>query len=214
MACMLGCDPDATAPDPVPGEPPATGECERGEHPVGFAACVDAFEPAAPASFGHDAMPDVVLGAPRPATAGGSTDVASLGCGGVVTLGFPDGVPNGPGADFIVFENAFDFADGTFVEPAELRVSDDGATWFAFPCDLDTLDGCAGVTPTDPGAAAMPRNAETAGGDAFDLDEVGLARTRWVRMVDRTREHYGDDMWCAGAGAGFDLDAIAQVYDP
>lgn len=213
MTCGLGCDTEPGTAEPLEGEPAIVGGCETGDHPPGFAACVDAFAPVDPASFGHDAMPDIVLGPPRPATAGGSTDVASLGCGGVVTLGFPDGVPDGPGPDLVVFENAFEFADGTFVEPAEIRVSDDGETWFAFPCDAASTEGCAGVTPTDPGAAMTPRAPDLAGGDAFDLADLGLSRIHWVRLVDRTREHYGDGMWCVGAGAGFDLDAVAQVHE-
>lgn len=212
----LGCALPDDGPVAVPGELPANGAClDRGTTP-GFATCVDAFVPTAPASFGHDAMPDIVLGAPMPPAAGGSTDVASLGCGGTITLGFADGVPNGPGEDLIVFENAFATGDTTFAEPALVLVSEDGEAWFAFECDAEAgdADGCAGVTPAAPVDAAQARDPAHAGGDAFDLDAVALDSVQWVRLADRTLEHYGDDKWCRGAGGGFDLDAIARVHDP
>jgi hypothetical protein len=52
---------------------------------------------------------------------------------------------------------------------------------------------------------------ETAGGDAFDLGEVGLRQARFVRIVDVTEEHYGERKWCEGDAGGFDLDAVAAV---
>ncbi|MBX7077607.1 MAG: hypothetical protein K1X88_00385 [Nannocystaceae bacterium] len=170
-------------------------------------------EAAAPASFGHDALPDIVLGPPAPTGAGGSLDVASLGCGGRVTLGFAGaGIVDGDGDDVIVFENAFATADGSFAEPAQVLVSDDGETWFAFDCDAaGDADGCAGVTPTAAHDADDASVVARAGGDAFDLAAVGLTHARWLRLVDRTREHWPDGMWCEGAAAGFDLDAIAAV---
>jgi hypothetical protein len=64
------------------------------------------------------------------------------------------------------------------------------------------------VLATEPGAEIDPA---TAGGDVFDLADVGLAEARWVRLIDRTAEHYGSDTWCLGAAGGFDLDAVAAV---
>lgn len=208
---LLGCAASEDGPAPVAGQPPARGDCSAAAVPAGFVDCVDDFVPEPPASFGHDAMPDVVRGAPVVPPAGGSTDVASLGCGGSITVGFARDVTNGADADLIVFENAFATGDSTFAEPAEVLVSADGEAWFAFPCDYesDDAEGCAGVTPSL--ATEDARDPAVSGGDAFDLDALGLDRIRWVRLVDRTREHHGDDMWCTGAGAGFDLDAIAWV---
>jgi hypothetical protein len=52
------------------------------------------------------------------------------------------------------------------------------------------------VDPTDPAVA---------GGDAFDLAEVGLPRARFVRIRDGGTSDY------AGVSGGFDLDAVAVV---
>lgn len=198
---------------------PVEGACEDAndapDDPWGD--CVDAFEPAEGVSFGHDAMPEIVLGPPQGGgETKGSTHTASLGCGGSITLGFSAPWPvDGPGPDLVVFENAFRSGEITFVEPAQVLVSEDGEDWHAFPCEPDGGEepppGCAGLRPvleTEPGAAIDPA---TIGGDAFDLADVGLAEARYVRIVDRTAEHYGTDTWCLGAGGGFDLDAVAAL---
>lgn len=214
FALVLGAcgDADEPRPDPVPGEPPQTGGCDGEDD--GFATCVGAFDPREPATFGHDEMPDIVLGPPMPPAAGGSTDVASLGCEGRITVGFAGGVPNEDGDDFIVFENAFAIDGGVFAEPAQVLVSQDGVDWYAFACDVESTEGCAGASPTAVVDANGARDPELAGGDAFDLDDVGLDHAIWIRIVDHTREHYGDDMWCGGMAGGFDLDAVARVHDP
>lgn len=215
-AAVLACDHDDAGASPVAGEAPVVGDCADHGEATGFATCVDDFAPAAPASFGHDALPGIVLGPPMPPAAGGSMDVASLGCGGSITLGIAGGVDDRPGPDLIVFENAFAAGAITFVEPAIVLVSDDGEAWFEFPCDAtaDAATGCAGVTPTRAGTPEQLRDPEVSGGDAFDLQALGLDHIRWIRLHDRTREHYGDDMWCGGKGGGFDLDAIAEVREP
>lgn len=212
----FACDAPAST-MPVVGEPAVTGTCtptDADSDP--FADCIDALEPAEGVSFGQDA-PEVVLGPPRPpADGGGSLDVLSLGCGGSITLLLDGpGIDDRDGPDLLVFENAFPVGDATFAEPARVLVSDDGEDWREFPCTVagdgsETPQGCAGVTPT----ASIEDgrfDPQTAGGDAFDLAEVGLAHARWVRLVDVTEAHYGDDMWCQGAAGGFDLDAVAAA---
>lgn len=201
----------------VPGQPPATQVCrDADDRADAFADCVDAFAPAPDVSFGHDAMPDIVLGPPMPAAAGsGGMDVASLGCGGSITLWFGgEGIVDGDGPDLRVFENAFATGQSTFTEPARVLVSDDGLDWYGFGCEPSgdgtwPPAGCAGVTPT--GADGDALDPRTAGGDAFDLADVGLPSARWVRLLDMTAEHYGDAMWCAGAAGGFDLDAVVAT---
>jgi hypothetical protein len=200
------------------GGAPVEGACEEVGAPEDpWADCVDAFEPAEGVSFGHAMIPEIVLGPPvGGGELVGGTDVASLGCGGSITLGFAEPWPmDGPGPDLVVFENAFRSGQTTFVEPAQVLVSDDGEDWRAFPCEPDggpePPPGCAGLHPvlaTEPGAEIDPA---TAGGDVFDLADVGLAEARWVRLIDRTAEHYGSDTWCLGAAGGFDLDAVATV---
>ena len=202
--------PDA-APDLVD---PVEGVCDATDPDSSdpFADCVEAFEPAAEVSFGHDALPSIVLGSPRGAGEGmGGIDVVSLGCGGSITLHFSAPWPTDrPGPDLAIFENAFLTGDSAFVEPAQVLVSDDGIDWYAFPCDPpDVLDGCAGLRPVLP--IEPDDDPAAAGGDVFDLEDVGLAEARWVRLVDRTAEHYGSETWCLGASGGFDLDAVAAL---
>lgn len=220
LACALACggDDGEAGTTLVDGEPPVVGGCPAdADRDDAFADCVDAFVPADGVSYGHDEMPDVVLGPPVPGPSGsGSTDTASLGCGGSITLAFdPPGIVDVPGVDFVVFENAFDVNDETFVEPARVLVSDDGVAWYGRPCAPDGTGewpppaGCAGVEPVTATDAASALDPERSGGDAFDLDDLGLDHARFVRLVDVTREHYGHEMWCAGAGGGFDLDAVA-----
>ncbi|TVQ89259.1 MAG: hypothetical protein EA397_15830 [Deltaproteobacteria bacterium] len=171
------------------------------------------FEPGEGAGFGQDRMPDVVLGGPRGAgaTAGG-LDVVSLGKYGVIELAFDDWiVRDGPGPDFIVFENPFP----GWVEPGLVEVSDDGETWFAFPCDLADHEalypGCAGIEPVLANVDDNdidPTDPERAGGDAFDLADLGLEQIRYVRITDGG---IGPDWSYEGGAGGFDLDALAIV---
>jgi hypothetical protein len=180
-----------------------------------FADAVVEFEPAQASMFGHEHLPDIVLGPP-----GGLADVASLGCEGMIVLEFGEpGIVDGPGADFIVFENAF---SQDFPEPGEVAVSEDGLTWSVFACEPISLEGCAGVSPTLalPGTGIDPTDPEVAGGDAFDLAALADPRDRvsFVRIRDRSQEHWdavGELSYCdpgnQGAG-GFDLDAVATVH--
>ena len=165
------------------------------------------------AGFGQDQMPDIVLGPPKGGGAQtGSLDVVALGNGGRITVAFGDRtIDDGPGPDFIVFENAF-YAGGDpsqpFAEIAGVEVSEDGTTWKAFPCTAteSPWTGCAGWHPTlaNPDENDVdPLDPSVAGGDAFDLADVGLAHARFVRITDRV------DL--VGATPSFDLDAVALV---
>ena len=51
--------------------------------------------------------------------------------------------------------------------------------------------------------SADPHDPDTAGGDAFDLADVGLESARFVRITDRSD--------ITGLNGSFDLDAIALV---
>jgi hypothetical protein len=196
LALCVGC-----ASDPDAGDP--------------FADAVVEFEPGEGTVFGHEHLPEIVLGPP-----GGLVDVASLGCEGTIVLEFGEhGIVDGPGADLIVFENAF---SEDFPEPGEVAVSEDGVTWLVFACEPISLEGCAGVSPTLalPGTGIDPTDPEVAGGDAFDLAALAepLARANFVRIRDRSREHWeavGELSYCDpgnnGAG-GFDLDAVVAVH--
>lgn len=191
-------------------QPPVRGACEAvGGASDPFADCVDAFTPRG-ATFGQERLPEVVLGPPQGGGELGGLDVLSLGCGGEITLFFDGhGIVDGPGPDLRIFENPFALGDVTFVEPARVLVSDDGMTWYEFACDLEARPpvGCAGVGLVWPGD-----DPEAAGGDAFDLADLGLARARWLRLIDVGEAYYGDRMWCEGASGGFDLDAAAALH--
>ena len=122
-----------------------------------------------------------------------------------------------------------------FVEPAVVEVSLDGQSWYAFAYDADAvadasgvltvdrdlylrLAGLAGVTPTFTGNWTVPNvpgvfdplgtgGVSGAGGDAFDLADVGLTEARFVRITDLdTRNGF------PGNGEGFDLDAVVVLH--
>lgn len=188
-----------------------------------YASELVSFEPGEGAGHGQEDLPGVVLGPPNGTKEGGSSSsVLSLGAGGSIVLGFGDrSITDGPGDDFIVFENAFytEFEDdGVWEELGRVSVSRDGETWHRFPCDTEPVDpedggpyrwpGCAGWTPTkdyDPGSIATLDPAAT-GGNSFDLASVGVERVNYVRITDLTET---TDL---ESKAGFDLDAVGVVH--
>ena len=128
-------------------------------------------------------QPGIVLGPPGNATpATGSLSVMSLGHGGQITLEFTDNeIVDGPGPDFIVFENPFfcttvplTAADpySVFAEPGLVEASDDGVDFRMFPYDatalsqvttlctdkslLQQLIGLMGITPSFTGNYTIP----------------------------------------------------------
>lgn len=194
------------------------GEGDGARPPVepcaGFATEVADVQYGSGAGFGQDQMPGIALGPPRGGgETSGSLDVVSLGNGGVIVLGLGDQVlEDGDGPDFIVFENAF-YAGGDpeapFAELATVEVSEDGETWAAFACEATEAPygSCAGWRPVLAGAegsSASPHDPREAGGDPFDLADVGLARARFIRITDRP------DL--TGLSGSFDLDAVALVH--
>lgn len=166
-------------------------------------------------SNGQDDFPDLVLGPPEGGGCcqGAIDSVVSLGNGGWVTLGFEgNAIVDGPGPDFIVFENAF-YVGGNrtnvFAELATVAVSDDGQHWVEFPCTANhaPYGHCAGWHPTLANAANNdldPTDPAVAGGDAFDLRDVCLSQARFVRITDRPDLN-------ASLDGVFDLDAVAIV---
>jgi hypothetical protein len=197
-----------------------------------FVTGVVSFSPTDCAGFGAASMPGMVEGPPvGGGTVHGSLDVVSLGCGGSIVVSFaPNAIVDGPGPDFIVFENPFDIGgDSTnvYAEPGEVSVSDDGTTWQTFPCtptmDPAVSDGtgtappygaCAGwhVVYSTPQNGISPLDPAAAGGDAFDLHDLGVTHARYVRIVDRTAESCPSDVASKPTTNGFDLDAVAIVH--
>lgn len=182
-----------------------------------FASEVIEFLPGDQAGYGSENFPDVVLGPPlgKGNNAGG-LDVLSLGIGGTITLGFGGfEIVDQPGADFIVFENPFwvnNSPANVWLELAEVSVSEDGETWHTFACepiapDEGNYGQCAGWRPVQDFEVDNDfiLNANTAGGDAYDLADLGLEKIRYVRIHDLAQSGTAPQ-------AGFDLDAVGAVH--
>jgi hypothetical protein len=216
----VGCSASDDSPSPPDLGGEATGGAPGAPLPGSavYATSVESFEPGEGAGFNEDALPNIVLGPPRGGgPLKGSLDVVALGSGGEIVLGFGEhAIVDGPGFDFIVFENAFwpeNDPSQVFAELGEVSVSDDGVTWEAFECDAHgdgegTFAGCAGVSPTleYDADALVPLAPERSGGDAFDLASLGVTRARFVRVRDL------ETLSPAGNASGFDLDAVGVIH--
>jgi hypothetical protein len=207
---------DATTPDDEYDDspPPAPPEGDDGKPCQGFAQAVADVNYGSGAGFGQSGFPDIVLGPPqgRGATMG-SLHVLSLGKGGsiVMDLGNCKAV-DGAGVDFVVFENAFYIGgneSAPFAELATVSVSSDGEHFTEFPCNSDSYpyEGCAGWHPvySNPSNDISPFDYPDAGGDAFDLSDIGVAEARYIKIED-----IGTGGG-SGTTAGFDLDAVAVI---
>jgi hypothetical protein len=155
-------------------------------------------------------QPADVLG-PR---SGDTLVTLSLGDGGSITLEFDDGIGDGPGADFAVFENGFWSPEGLFAEFAFVEVSTNGVDFARF--DATSLQ----PVPVLPFGTMDPTDYENFAGDqpiglgtGFDLAEladhtltsaglVNLGYVYFVRLID-----------VIGDGSTFDKDGM-PVYDP
>lgn len=175
-----------------------------------FADAVVDFSPGVGAGFGQGHFPANVLGAPE----GGPTDflpqeqpqhLLSLGHGGQITVEFIETwIADGPGVDFLVFENPLinPVNGDPFIECATVEVSLDGVDWRQMPFDFippeppeppnpavylaENYLGFAGVTPVRSSSTngVDPADPAVAGGDGFDLAAVGLTHARLVRITD------------------------------
>jgi hypothetical protein len=211
-----GSDAGGAAPESAEGGAaggPAT-DADAGVCASRFATSVVSFTAGTGQNTGQSDLPGIVLGPPKGGgTASGSLDVASLGNGGSITLGFaPSVIVDRPGPDFIVFENPFDVnGDPTkpFAELATVEVSDDGQTFHAYPCTATAYPygSCAGWHPVLANADTNtidPTDPAVAGGDAFDLADLGVSEARFVRITDRVDQ--------TGVAGTFDLDAVSIVH--
>lgn len=196
------------------------GGDNAGGSPVVVDPCAGFITEVVDVTYGPDAgvgqadMPGIVLGPPEGAgTFQGSFDVVALGNGGSIVLGFGEQtIVDEEGPDFIVFENAFYAGgdeDAPFAELGTVSVSEDGETWHTFPCTAveAPYGACAGWHPViagSEGSSADPHDPAEAGGDAFDLADLGVSAARFVRIEDRADT--------TGLSGSFDLDAIALVH--
>ncbi len=159
-------------------------------------------------------VPANLLGGPQGGGfSSGSLHVLSLGSGGVVTLGFDVVLTDGPGADFTVSENGFEFSGLVFAEVCSVEVSTNGVDFARFPSryggppgPLGDFEGLpyatfAGLSGGHPVLANVltntidPFDPVVSGGEAFDLADlrdhplvqsglVNLAQIHFVRLVD------------------------------
>ncbi|HPN36333.1 MAG TPA: T9SS type A sorting domain-containing protein [bacterium] len=188
---------------------------ERSDSSDPWADEVVAFSPGQPWSkIGYDFFPDNVLGPPDPdrglnsaSTTSDPAEILSLGHGGEITLAFTDNVVvDGPGVDFIIFENVFMnlWTGQPFMEAATVAVSQDGNRFVDFPYDTSSCVGLAGCHVVQ--STSHPLDPQRSGADQFDLADVGMDWIRYVRITDM------GDRWQEGAINGdFDLDAVVAV---
>ena len=223
MSGDAGTSSDPSQSDADVPQPDASGylTCDGAIMPADrFVTRVVAFQPGDCAGFGATSMPRIVEGPPIGAGDGQEgLHVVSLGNAGMIVVSFePNAIVDGPGPDFIVFENPF-FAGGDphrpTAEPGEVSVSDDGVVWAVFPCTATAYPygACAGWHPVyaSPSSCISPFDSSRAGGDAFDLADLGLTHARYVRIVDKTNEPCDTDPRKKLTTNGFDLDAVAIV---
>lgn len=216
VACSSSSGSDRDGDAGIDLNPPAVADAGSENVSAQYVTKVVSFTPGPCAGFGADRMPGIVLGPPKGAGNGsGSLDVVSLGTGGTIIVSLePNAIVDGPGVDFIVYENAF-FLGGNpardpFAEPGEVSVSDDGVTWTPFPCTATAppWGECAGWHAVQPAATESCDPAN--GGDPFDLADIGVHQARFVRIVDKTKNQA-----CSGDTPntdGFDLDAIGAIH--
>lgn len=182
---------------------------------VRYPSKVVSYAKGAGGGFNEDKLPGVVLGPPQGGgCCAGSLDVLSLGDGGEIVLTFEAPIVDGPGVDFLVFENSFQIGGDpstVLAEPAEVAVSDDGVTWTAFPCTAkeSPFGMCAGWHPTFASLESPidPADPAKAGGDPFDLAAIGVTSARYVRIRDMNGRFPA-----APPTAGFDLDGVAVLH--
>lgn len=198
--------------------------CLSAAHPVAAQiAAIDtvfAFEAGAGTDFGQGAeyFPLNVFGMPSAAArpdvpAATPEEVVSLGLEGVIIVGNTSrAIADRPGPDFVIFENAFEFGfNRIYAEPGQVSVSQFGEEWHDFPCDAASLAGCAGTVPST--GDYEPFDAQRAGGNAFDLADLGLEWARYIRIRDVSRavRDNSDHAFHDPTINGFELDAVVII---
>lgn len=159
-----------------------------------------------------------------PAT-GDAFGIVCLGDGGEITMTFDPPIADGPGADFVVFENAF---DDTFLELAWVEVSSDGSNFVRFANHSLTSDPVPfwGASMQATNIAGLAGKYRQGYGTPFDLRELegrsgrlDVQNIRWVRLVDivgdgSCTDSFGNaiyDPYPTTGSAGFDLDAVGVL---
>jgi hypothetical protein len=110
------------------------------------------------------------------------------------------------GPDFVIYENVMNTGRGGYYqEPAYVGVAmineARAYTWFACRPLENMHAGCAGILPTDEG------------GDAFDLASIGIARAKFIKIVDVGYSYSHPDARAKGPDPeGFDLDSVDLLH--
>lgn len=163
--------------------------------------------------------------------------LVSLGDGGSITLNFANGIGNGAGADFAVFENGFVITGTSLVyaELAYVEVSSDGTDFFRMPSVSLTstnsqIGAFDGIDPTDVhnlagqfgGGEGTPFDLQDLAGVSPLLDVDHVTSVRIVDVVgdiDPTYARYDslghiiNDPWSTPfASSGFDLDGVGVIH--
>jgi len=160
----------------------------------------------------------------------------SLGDGGSITLGFPNVIIDGPGDDFVVFENGFVY-NGIYMELGFVEVSSNGVDFSRMPalCRRNTPVGT--WDSSDP-AQFYNLAGNFEGGTGFDLTDlvladdanvmsgvVDLGAINFIRVVDvigdiaptGTSDHLGqpvvDPYPTTGVASGMDLTGVAIINE-
>jgi len=157
----------------------------------------------------------------------GSLDVLSLGVNGSIILGFDVKITNGPGNDFIVFENPlYKYnSDKVYAELMFVEVSTDGTNYVRFPSISKTTKSgiiypndvinLAGVNPVYANVDKNdinPYDPIVAGGDAFDLDILFDDSKVKSGLVDIDNINYIKLIDIKGDGSSFD-SRNNPIYD-
>ena len=184
------------------------------------------------ASFG---LPSLVLGPSQTGGAFGSGDVFSLGDGGFITLHLLEGIGDGIGNDFAVFENVFvDQGSGFFFgEFAFVEVSTDGLDFIRFPSISLQAVAVGSFGLVDPSDYFNLAGDQMIGvGTGFDLRDlasdplvldgtVALTDIQYVRLVDVVGDGSTidslffpifDPYSTAFASGGFDAEAVGVLH--
>ncbi len=158
--------------------------------------------------------------------------VVSLGDGGSAVLQFDLPLFNGPGADFVIFENAF---DEQFLELAHVAVSSDGQNFFVFPAQslTDTTEQIGTFGTLDARKIHQLAGKYRAPyGVPFDLDSLpdntlldknSVTHIKIKDVVGVLDSDLGsldamgrliNDPWPTPfPSSGFDLDAVGVIHD-
>lgn len=160
--------------------------------------------------------------------------IVSLGDSGVAVIQFANPILNGPGADFVVFENGFNVsANNDFVELAFVEVSSDGSHFFRFPA-VSKTNSATQVASYGTMDVALINNlaGKYVGnyGTPFNLDDLpestllDKSNITHVKIIDVIGSIYGvvskdslgniiNDPYATNfASGGFDLDAVGVIH--